>query len=159
MFYAKWTETASNVKVTGKVISFGNDTDNVTIQIIAQGESKAAYEVIAHSNSAYYTIDNVEAGTYIMKVMKRNHATRETTITVADSNMTRDVKIHIYGDVNGDGTITSTDNVKINRHIKNTAPLTGYEFICADVNGDGKVTSSDSVRMMRHIKDILSLFS
>ena len=162
-FYAKWTaaapESKPTVKVTGKVTSFGSGSDHVTIQLITQGESEASHEVTADGTGTGYTIDGVEPGSYIMKVLKKNHVTREYTINVTDGDVTQDVRINLYGDINGDGNVTSTDNVKLLRHIKNSVPLTGYELICADANGDGKVTSSDSVKMLRHIKGILALFS
>ena len=62
------------------------------------------------------------------------------------------VKIHLVGDINGDGAITPSDNTKVLRHIKGTAKLDGYDFQCGDINGDGAITPSDSTKMLRYIK-------
>ena len=81
-----------------------------------------------------------------MKVMKNNHVAREYTVTVGSSNVVQDVKIHLKGDINGDGKVTFTDVNKANLHYKNKSILSGYEFMCADVNGDGKLLLLMSTR-------------
>ena len=154
-FYVEFTmpgEASAGVTVSGTATSFNSETDDVTIQLIASGASGPAYETIVKGNSTNYSIDGVEAGTYTMKVMKNNHVTREYTITVGSSNVTQDVKIHLIGDINGDGSVLASDNTLMMRHIRKTSLLTGYQFQCADINGDGKVLASDNTLMMRHIR-------
>ena len=146
--------------VSGKVESFNSGTDQVTIQLIEQGTSEAAYETTVTGGTqsgskftASYSFSDVPPGTYTMKVMKKNHVTREYTITVGTEAVTQDVKIHLKGDVNGDGNITNSDVNKINLHFRGKTTLTGYEFLCADVTGDGKITNSDVNRMNLHFRD------
>ena len=55
------------------------------------------------------------------------------------------------GDVNGDGSITLLDLVKIKRHILGFSVLTGDSAAAADVNGDGSITLLDLVKVKRHI--------
>ena len=143
---------ATGVTVSGTATSFNSDTDDVTIQLIASGASEAAYEVIVKGNSASYTIEGVAPGTYTMKVMKQNHVTREYTVTVGSSNVVQDVKIHLKGDINGDGRVNTSDVGKANSHAKGTSTLTGYDFACADVNGDGRVNTSDVGKINSHAK-------
>ena len=139
--------------VSGNVESFNSGTDPVTIQLIEQGQSEAAYEAVVKGNSATYSIANVLPGTYTMKVMKKNHVTREYTITVGSSNVTQDVKIHLKGDINGDGKITIVDYAKANSHARGVTWLTGYELKCADVvANDGKVTMADAGRINAHAR-------
>ena len=142
----------AGVKISGTATSFNSDTDPVTIQLIASGMTEAAYEVIVNGNTASYYITGVTAGTYTMKVMKKNHVTREYTITVGSSNVMQDVKIHLKGDINGDGKVNTSDVNRANLHAKGKNILTGYEFACADVNGDGKVNTSDVNRLNLHSK-------
>nr|MDD6335269.1 dockerin type I repeat-containing protein [bacterium] len=97
-------------------------------------------------------------GTYTMKVMKQNHVTREYTVTVSAENVTQDVKIHLLGDINGDGRVNTSDVGKANSHAKGTATLTGYDFACADVNGDGKVNTSDVGKLNSHAKGTKKLW-
>ena len=109
--------------VSGTVTSFGSDTDNVILQLIAEGFSESDYEVFVKGNTAEYSIEGVASGTYTMKVMKQNHVTREYTVTVSTENVTQDVKIHLKGDINGDGRVNTSDVGKINSHAKGTNKL------------------------------------
>ena len=52
-----------------------------------------------------YTISGVTPGTYTMKVSKKNHVTREYSVTVTSGTKTQNAEIHLLGDVNGDGKI------------------------------------------------------
>ena len=138
--------------VSGTATSFGSDTDNVILQLIAEGYSEADYEVFVQGNSANYSIAGVAPGTYTMKVMKNNHVTREYTVTVGAENVTQDVKIHLKGDINGDGKVNTFDIVKMNLHAKKKTELTGYELLCGDITGDGKVNTFDIVKANLHAK-------
>ncbi len=60
----------------------------------------------------------------------------------------------IYGDVNGDGKISTIDLRMICKHILEITPIEGLFLTAADVNGDGK-TSTIDLRMIR--KYILEL--
>ena len=151
-------EPSSGVTVSGTVTSYGSG--DVTIQLIADGQSEPAYEATApagpQSGNAYtasYSIPNVPAGTYTLKVMKQNHVTREYTVTVGAENVTQDVKIHLKGDINGDGKITTVDAMRANSHARGVTLLTGYELKCADVVGtDGKITTADAMRINAHAR-------
>ena len=139
--------------VSGSATSFGSDTDNVIIQLIAEGFSEADYEVFVQGNSAAYSIEGVAPGTYTMKVMKQNHVTREYTVTVGSSNVVQDVKIHLFGDINGDGKVNMKDWGAVYAHVNETKLLTGYELKCAEVTGDGKVTMKDWNRIYAHVNE------
>mgnify|MGYP000769286463 FL=1 len=87
-----------------------------------------------------------------MQVSKKNHVTREYTVTVSGDAVTQDVKIHLMGDINGDGRISIGDINQANLHAKGKKILLGYELACADINGDGRVTTSDVNKMNLHNK-------
>ena len=145
--------------VSGMATSFGSDTDNVILQLIAEGYSEADYEVFVQGNSASYTIEGVAPGTYTMKVMKNNHVTREYTVTVGAENVTQDVKIHLKGDIDGNGTVTTMDYMRVNSHAKGITLLTDYALKCADVVGtDGKVTTMDAMRVNAHARGTAKLW-
>lgn len=137
--------------VSGNVESFNSDTDPVTIQLIEQGASEAAYEAVVKGNTASYSIAGVAPGTYTMKVMKQNHVTREYTITVSAENVTQDVKIHLLGDVTLDGSVNMKDWGRMRSHVNGTNLLTDYALACADVTQDGSVNMKDWGRMRSHI--------
>lgn len=145
--------------VSGTVKSFNSASDKVTIQLIQQGHSEPAYETTVSGGTkegnqytASYSISGIASGTYTMRVLKKNHVTREYTITVGGEAVTQNVKIHLKGDINGDGKVTIGDVNRANLHAKGKSTLTLYEFACADINGDGKVTISDVNRANLHMK-------
>ena len=150
---ATFTYTKANgFEVSGTATSFNSDTDDVTIQLILKGYSEAAYETTVKGNTASYSIANVAPGTYTMKVMKNNHVTREYEVTVEGGDVVQDVKIHLKGDVTGDGKVNTFDIVKMNLHAKKKTELTGYELLCGDITGDGKVNTFDIVKANLHAK-------
>ena len=84
--------------------------------------------------------------------MKVNHVTREYTVVIDNATVVQDVKIHLIGDINGDGNVNATDKKKIYAHINDSSKtLTGYEFLAADVNGDGSVNATDKKKVFAHV--------
>ena len=156
-FTAKGEPTG--VTVSGTATSFNSDTDEVMIQLTESGATEASYEAVVKGNTASYSIADVPAGTYTMKVMKQNHVTREYTVTVGSSNVTQDVKIHLKGDIDGNGTVTTMDYMRVNSHAKGITLLTDYALKCADVVGtDGKVTTMDAMRVNAHARGTAKLW-
>lgn len=155
----KVVDPNARCSVSGTVKSFNSASDKVTIQLIQQGHSEPAYETTVSGGTkegnqytASYTISGIASGTYTMRVLKKNHVTREYTVTVSGEAVTQNVKIHLKGDINGDGKVTIGDVNRANLHAKGKSTLTLYEFACADINGDGKVTISDVNRANLHVK-------
>ncbi|MBQ0083174.1 MAG: cadherin-like beta sandwich domain-containing protein [Clostridiales bacterium] len=60
-------------------------------------------------------------------------------------------KVVIYGDVNGDGKISSVDMLAIQKHIFKLNKLAGETLAAADVNHDGNVKSVDMLAIQKHI--------
>jgi len=143
----------NSYSVSGDVTSSGSEIADVTIQLYEEkNPSEPAYETTAVGNDASYMIAGVAPGTYTMKVKKANHVTREYEVTVVAQNLELDAKIHLLGDISGDGQVNIADNTRMIRHIKKTKLLTGYEFEVADISGDDQVNIADNTRMIRHIK-------
>lgn len=145
--------------VHGQAVSFRDGSD-VTVSLFADGSAEPKYTVSVpggtkDSSGQYtttYDIPEVAPGTYTMQVSKKNHVTREYTVTVSGDAVTQDAKIHLMGDINGDGRISIGDINKANLHAKGKKILLGYELACADINGDGRVTTSDVNKMNLHNK-------
>lgn len=140
---------SKGVTVSGKITSYGDETEKTYVQLIPAGGSEAAYEDVVSGNSGSYSISPVPAGKYTLKVMKKGHAPFTKEITVGDSNVTEDVTIYLIGDVNGDGKIDANDMQRIYAHISGENVLSSIAQ--GDVNGDGKVDANDMQRIYAHI--------
>ena len=148
----------------GQVESFLDDSD-VTVALFGEGSTQPQYtttvpagEKSGEKYTAVYDIPGVAAGTYTMKVSKENHVTREYFVTVGTESVVQNVKIHLLGDISGDGKISTSDVLKANFHAKRVTLLTGYEFLCADVNGDGNITTVDVNKINSHAKKVKFLW-
>lgn len=142
---------APGVTVSGMVTSFGKESEQTTVQLFPSGSETPAFSITLTGTHAIYSFEGVEAGTYTMKVSKANHVTREYTVVVGNSPIPLDAKIHLLGDVTGDGKINSLDKKKIYNHINGDA-LTGYEFDVANVKStDTKINSLDKKMIYNHI--------
>ena len=147
-----WAE-GSGRTVSGTITTFIDDTDAVTVTLTREGDSSPSYAKVVYGNSAAYKFDSVAEGTYIMSVSKKNHVTRTEKVVVGATTVTKNMKVHPTGDINGDGKITTLDYMKVNAYVKGTVTLTEYELKCADVIGtDGKVTTADAMRINAHVK-------
>ena len=56
----------------------------------------------------------------------------------------------VVGDLDGDGTINSTDAVAIQKYLAGNV-IEGFTKESADLNGDGEVNSADSVLLMKYL--------
>ena len=147
-----WAEGTGRT-VSGTITTFLDDTDAVTVTLTREGDSSPSYAKVVYGNSAAYKFDSVAEGTYIMTVSKKNHVTRTEKVVVGATTVTKNMKVHPKGDINGDGKITTLDYMKVNAYVKGTVTLTEYELKCADVIGtDGKVTTADAMRINAHVK-------
>ena len=106
-----------------------------------------------------YTIFGVTPGTYTMKVSKKNHVTREYTVTVTTGTKTQNAQIHLLGDVNGDGRVNALDYTRLLKHANETQPLTdAYALKCSDVNRDKRVNAMDYTRLLKHVNETQPLW-
>lgn len=75
-------------------------------------------------------------------------------IKIKTNSEEKEYIVIIYGDVNGDGKISSADYIKIKNHIMETNKLTDLEKEYADANKDGKVSSADYIAIKNHIMEV-----
>ena len=124
-----------------------------TVELLKDGEVITTVTV-----SGTYAIENLMAGTYTLKVSKANHITREYTVTVEDEAVTQDIKIHLIGDIDGNGKVNTGDVAKLNAHLKGTNKITDeYQLLCANVNG-GSLNMGDTAALYGHIKGTKTLY-
>lgn len=124
--------------------------------MIDSGNAKIA-EAQAAKNGEY-TLENVNAGTYTLKVGKKNHVFREYPVTLQDSAINQDMEIRLSGDINGDGRVNAKDKKIIYDHIMGMSLLTDYEFAVGDVNGDKIINAKDKKMIYDHIMGVSTLW-
>ena len=148
----KVLDPSASGTLSGTVKSFNSTTDPVTVQLFKSGSSAAAYNTTVKGNSASYTISGITPGTYTMKVSKKNHVTREYSVTVSSGTKTQNAEIRLLGDVNGDGRVNAMDCTRLLMHVNRSKLLTdAYALKCADVNGDSRVNAMDCTRLLTHV--------
>ncbi len=102
-------------------------------------------------SQAYKFVD-VVAGEYKLAVYKPGYGVHIENVTVSDSTVTRDIKLSLLGDANGDGKVRIGDKAILARAI---AGWTGYENLlnrdAADINGDGLIKNDDLMILSRHL--------
>lgn len=139
----------TGVTVSGTVKSYGGETENVTVTLTP--ENGTPMTTVVTGNSAAYKFENVSAGTYTLKVEKKGHAPWTESITVGSTAVAKDVTVYLYGDVNRNGTVTSTDALQISQHIAGTRSFDAYQMLLADVNHKNGVTSADALWVSQRV--------
>lgn len=82
-----------------------------------------------------------------------------TIISVTEGGKTVDYTVIVKGDIDGSGTVNSSDYVEIRRHILGTNNLSDVFVYASDINSDGNVNSTDYILVRRHILGILDIYS
>ena len=62
----------------------------------------------------------------------------------------------VYGDVNGDGTVTAADLLIVMNSLSGRTGLTDDQALAADVDGDGMVTLADLTKMIQYVSGRIS---
>lgn len=72
-------------------------------------------------------------------------------ITIISGEEKLSYTVLIYGDINGDSSISVLDLLKVQKHILGSSKLSGAEKEAADINKDGNVTVLDLLKVQKHI--------
>ena len=129
----------SSLKVENSMVT-GWDATKMTVEQI-KNKIQTAYTIEIYNSKNELLTDKQNAGT-------------GSTIRFIDENNIIKMEYHIvlYGDVNGDGKINSTDLLVLQRHILEIDMLKGYFKTAGNINKNGKNPSSlDSLLIQRHI--------
>ena len=149
----------------GQAVSFLDGSD-VTVALFADGSAQPQYTVTVPAGeksggkyTAVYDIPSVAAGTYTVQVSKKNHVTREYSVTVGGDVKTLNTEIRLLGDVNGDGRVNTMDYTRLLKHVNETQLLTdAYALKCSDVNKDNRVNTMDYTRLLKHVNETQPLW-
>ncbi len=149
--------TPKTYSVSGTVnVSDADSSTDMTVTAISADGKEVSESV---KSMGKYSIKELEAGTYTLKISGGKYAPREYSVTVGSSDATQDVTLNPYGDVTGDGKVTTADVGMANSHAKGVKPLEDYAFVCADVTGnDNTVTTADVGKINSHAKGVKALW-
>lgn len=142
---------ATGSTLSGSIESFGEKGETTTVRLLENGKEISKVE----STDGTYSFTYIAPGKYILEVSQASHATRNYEITVTSEDIINDVKIHLMGDIDGDGRVNTIDVNRAYAHASQTAALTDYGLVCADVAGaDGVVNGDDVDRIFAHVRRV-----
>lgn len=142
------------VSVSGIITSSGAVDGEVTVNLMKDTE---VYQTV-NTTDGTYTFTNVLDGEYTITVAKENHATRSYTVVVGDTDTVHDAKIHLLGDIDGDGILNVMDANQIILHARGVALLSGYEYECANIDGNEVVNVIDANNAIMHARGKVELW-
>ncbi len=150
--------------LSGTVRSFGNSTDDITIELIDSDEVIAT-KILTDGNNTF-TFEDVTEDVYKVRAFKSKHCARVYDVAV-DDDITKDLEIWLYGDVNGDGTVNNIDVLQMTRYIVNLSSVfdspvnTDYRIDLANITGitagDTVLNNMDVLQIERHIVNLTSI--
>ena len=143
-------------KVTGTVVVSDKATDT-EMTLVAQAADGTKITTTATSMGEY-VLEGLAAGEYTLTISGGKYVERTYEITVTDGDIAMEVNLNPFGDINGDGKVTTADVGMANSHAKGVNILEGYAFACADVNTDGTITTADVGMINSHAKDVKTLW-
>ena len=145
---------ATKTELSGTINIPGGDASAVTVTISNVDSAENVYNETVDSKFSV----KLAAGKYIAVFASENCAERTYDLTVEGGNVTLDAELHLFGDVNGDGLITTADVGLTNSSAKGGNNLSDYDKLVADVSGDGLITTNDVGNINAHAKGIKYLW-
>ncbi|MCD7893741.1 MAG: dockerin type I domain-containing protein [Erysipelotrichaceae bacterium] len=110
-----------------------------TVQAVISSVSKASSATtvtIKNTSSSAITTGTVSTG---------------MTMTLTTNNTSNTYTFVIRGDVNGDGSISGVDYVRLRNYLDKKSSLTSAQILAADANNDGSVSGIDYVRIRNYL--------
>lgn len=138
---------SNGVNVSGNVTSYGDESDEITVRFVLNGDP--AYEQILTGNSASYSVDHVAGASYTVTVSKRAHVTGAYAVTVGAEDIVRDVVLIQYGDADENGQVNIADAVAVLKYVAKWNIEPNLDACDVDVNGE--VSLSDAVKILKKL--------
>lgn len=156
--YAVWEEDKAGFTVkTFDTVT--NDNFVTTVEIFEEGSDVALHKFeIGDSGEQKIELSEMEKGSYIVVISKKNHVTKTCEVTIDTEHPGFELQINPVGDGTGDGKVNAIDVARANASAKGVSPVYGYEMDCYDINGDNKINAIDVAKINAHAKGVKSLW-
>ena len=142
--------------ISGKItVSDGDESTEMTVTAIAQDGTETG---VTTTSMGSYSIENIEEGEYTITISGGKYAPRSYEVVVSEGSITQDADLNPYGDINGDGKVTTADVGMANSHAKGVTELTGYKYTCANVKTGDEITTADVGMINSHAKSVDTLW-
>lgn len=105
-----------------------------------------------------FCIECLSEGTYDFIFSAENCPDRTYRVEVGENTAELTAELCLYGDVNGDGKVSTADVGMANADVRNIKSLSDYSEKCADINGDGSISTADLGRINAHIRQTKALW-
>ena len=137
----EWTQTENGYAVTASAIC-AHDASHVLTE-----NGTVRYEILAEPTG---TAEGL--GRYTATFVHEPFETQTMDVPIPKLVPT------VYGDVNGNGKVTSADAAAILRSLVGYGPLSEQGKVNAEVDGDGRVTIWDATMILRYVVDLIDRF-
>ncbi len=137
------------IKTSGGSLSI-NDVVNAA-SIKSDGTYLSGFNVGMSITDLKNAINKVSPVATINVVGNENVLGTNDKVTICNNGECKDYLIVVYGDTNGDGSISILDLLKVQKNILNTSKLNGAYLTAADTNKDGVVNILDLLKVQKQI--------
>lgn len=122
---------------------------------LSQGETVLETVTVEGGSYCFYKL---QPGIYTLTASATNHVTRTYSLTVTAEDLTQDVKLHLIGDIDGNGFVNMGDVSILYAHIKGSKKQTDeYRLLVANING-GSLNLGDFSTLYAHITGTKKLY-
>lgn len=139
--------------LSGTISSFGDAGEPVTLTLYRPGEETPVLEQILSGGNTGFSFEGLESGSYILKISKPGHVSREYQVST-EGSLALALVICTMGDVTADGIVDIGDVAKVYACVKDSSLIEDAYFLhCADLNGDNQVNIGDVAKAYAGVKN------
>ncbi len=137
------------IKTSGGSLGI-NDIVNAA-SIKSDGTYLSGFNVGMSITDLKNAINKISPGATVNVVGNANTLGTNDRVNICNNGDCKDYLVIIYGDTNGDGSISILDLLKVQKNILNTSKLNGAYLKAADTNKDGAVNILDLLKVQKQI--------
>lgn len=143
-----YTKKQTAYSINGSLSGVVDDTELALYQV---GRPEAVIKKTV--TGGQFELSDLLPGQYLMTVSHSGRVTRSYCVQLISEDVSLDVLLCCYGDVNADGKVNLGDTARTYSHIRGTSTIEDpYALQCADMNQDGEIDLGDVARCYATIR-------